>query len=83
MADTSNFRYQAERDPTARQADGTLCALHRARADVIIRGIRSFKPYSLAAQDDNEDDSLAHVSAVAVQELWQVWRSIELLTEGD
>ena len=70
MADTSNFRFQLERDPSARLADGSLSALHRTRANAIIQGIRAFKPYSLAAQDANEDDSLAHVGAVAVQELW-------------
>ena len=70
MADTSNLKFQFERDPSARQVDGSLSPLHRNRAEAILQSIRAFKPYSLAAQDANEDDSLAHVAAVAVQEVW-------------
>lgn len=71
LIDVSNLKFLLERDTSSRHEDGRLSEMYQKRADTILRGIRAFKPYSLGEQEEDEDDSLAHVSGVTVQELWR------------
>ena len=71
LTDVSNLKFLLERDASSRSEDGLLSEMYQKRADTILRGIRAFKPYSLGEQEEHEDDSLAHVSGVTVQELWR------------